>query len=119
MSETTMIEGVQHRDGAETEPHRSTPDASAAHRLKSGRGALILALLLLVQFLDFLDVSIVNEKGLLVYFGVDAIDDAIERVRELGGQASDMQEIPGVGLYAHCADPEGNRFGLFQGGSDS
>jgi EmrB/QacA subfamily drug resistance transporter len=29
-------------------------------RLKSNRGALILALLLLVQFLDFLDVSIVN-----------------------------------------------------------
>lgn len=36
-----------------------TSTAKAA-RLSSGRGALTLALLLLVQFLDFLDVSIVN-----------------------------------------------------------
>src|SRR5205823_11972962 len=37
-------------------------EATAAERrsLSTGRGALTLALLLLVQFLDFLDVSIVN-----------------------------------------------------------
>ena len=31
---------------------------------------------------------------------------------ELGGEAADAQEIPGVGCYPHCADTEGNAFGL-------
>ncbi|MDQ3865603.1 MAG: VOC family protein [Actinomycetota bacterium] len=55
-----------------------------------------------------------DEKGLLAYFGVDDIDAAIARVRELGGEAGGKQVEPGVGEYAHCNDPEGNRFGLFR-----
>ena len=58
-----------------------------------------------------------GQKGLMAYFGVTRIAAAIARVRELGGEAGDTQEIPGVGLYAHCADTEGNSFGLYQGGA--
>lgn len=36
-------------------------------------------------------------------------------MRELGGEAGDKQEIPDIGLYAHCVDTEGNPFSLFQG----
>ena len=60
-----------------------------------------------------------GQKGLLAYFGVDEIESAIARVRELGGEAADMQEIPGVGVYAQCIDTEENRFGLYQGGRGS
>jgi uncharacterized protein len=50
--------------------------------------------------------------------GTDDIDAAIARVRELGGEASDAQEIPGVGRYSQCTDTEGNPFGLYQGGGE-
>jgi predicted enzyme related to lactoylglutathione lyase len=55
-----------------------------------------------------------GQKGPVVYFGVADIDAASARVRELGGKADERQEIPGVGLYAHCTDTEGNPFSLFQ-----
>jgi len=55
-----------------------------------------------------------GEKGLLAYFGVDDVEAAVARVRELGGEAGDKEEVPGVGQYAHCSDPEGNRFGLYR-----
>jgi predicted enzyme related to lactoylglutathione lyase len=53
-----------------------------------------------------------GETGLLAYFNVDDIDDAIARVRELRGEAGEKRDEPGVGQYAHCSDPGGNRFGL-------
>ena len=59
-----------------------------------------------------------GERGLMAYFGVTDIEAAIARVRDLGGEAGEKQEIPGIGLYAHCADTEGNRFGLYQGGAE-
>ncbi len=55
------------------------------------------------------------ETGLMVYFGADDIDAAIARVRDLGGEAGEKRVEPGVGDYAHCSDPDGNRFGLFRG----
>lgn len=58
-----------------------------------------------------------EEPGLLTYFGVSDVDAAVGRVRELGGESGAPEEIPGVGRYAHCTDPDGNRFGLFQGSS--
>lgn len=58
-----------------------------------------------------------GKKGLLPYFGVGEISAAIGRVRELGGEAGESQEIPGVGVYAQCTDTEGNPFGLYQGAS--
>ena len=59
-----------------------------------------------------------GHKGPLVHFGANDIDASISRVRELGGEASDAQEIPGVGRYSRCTDTEGNSFGLFQGGGE-
>ena len=55
-------------------------------------------------------------KGILVYFGTSDIDASLAKVRELGGEAGEPQEIPNVGRYAHCSDTEGNAFGLYQQG---
>ena len=55
-----------------------------------------------------------DTNGILVYFGTSDIDASLARVRELGGEAGDPQEIPNVGRYATCSDTEGNPFGLFQ-----
>lgn len=55
-----------------------------------------------------------GKKGPVVYFGVDDVEATRERVRELGGTAEEKQEIPEVGLYAHCTDTEGNPFSLYQ-----
>ena len=55
-----------------------------------------------------------GRPGLLVYFGTPDIDAATARVRELGGEASNAEDIPDIGRYAHCTDTEGNAFGLYQ-----
>jgi uncharacterized protein len=55
-----------------------------------------------------------GENGLLAYFGVDDVDGAVARVRELGGEAGPTEELPGIGRYARCTDSEGNRFALYQ-----
>jgi predicted enzyme related to lactoylglutathione lyase len=55
-----------------------------------------------------------GKKGLLAYFGVDDIEASIDRVRQLGGEAGDKQEVPGFALYSVCTDTEGNQFGLFE-----
>jgi uncharacterized protein len=52
--------------------------------------------------------------GLTVYFDTDDIDGSIAKVRDLGGKADDKNPIPGVGWFAHCGDPDGNVFSLFQ-----
>jgi hypothetical protein len=57
-----------------------------------------------------------DKKGILVYYGTSDIDSTVARVRELGGESGDPQEIPNVGRFASCSDTEGNAFGLFQGG---
>lgn len=49
-----------------------------------------------------------------IYLGVDNIDESIERVRELGGEAEDRRAIPGVGWFSPCRDTEGTAFQLFQ-----
>lgn len=54
-----------------------------------------------------------GEHGPLVYFDVEDIGSAVERIRELGGEADDAAPIPHVGWYARCSDTEGNRFSLF------
>jgi EmrB/QacA subfamily drug resistance transporter len=64
MAETTTTETVDETQDARHAPvvsHGSTPSEPASQSsLKSRRGALTLGLLLLIQFLDFLDVSVVN-----------------------------------------------------------
>jgi predicted enzyme related to lactoylglutathione lyase len=55
-----------------------------------------------------------GHDGVLVYFDVADVNQASARVRDLGGEAGEPQEIPNVGAYAVCVDTEGNRFGLYQ-----
>jgi uncharacterized protein len=52
--------------------------------------------------------------GLKVYFGVDDLEAALAKVRELGGQAEDKASVPGMGWFAACKDPDGNAFSLWQ-----
>ena len=47
-----------------------------------------------------------------VFFGVEDLDAAVARVRELGGHADDPQETPS-GAFALCRDDQGVRFGLW------
>lgn len=49
-----------------------------------------------------------------IYFGVEDIERAVERVRELGGTPGTITEIPPVGRYVECRDDQGVRFSLFQ-----
>ncbi|HXG77264.1 MAG TPA: VOC family protein [Gaiellaceae bacterium] len=55
-----------------------------------------------------------GERGLRVYFDVDDIGAGIARVRELGGTAGEALPVPSMGWFAHCQDPGGNEFGLWQ-----
>lgn len=48
-----------------------------------------------------------------IYFGVDDIDGAIARVRELGGSAAETITIP-AGSFARCVDDHGVQFALFE-----
>lgn len=53
--------------------------------------------------------------GVVIYVGVDDIDDALDRVKRAGGAAlTEKMAIAGVGWSAHFRDTEGNRIGLFQ-----
>jgi uncharacterized protein len=59
-------------------------------------------------------VDAAEQNGVKIYFGVDDIDAAIARVRELGGHAGEKEEIPNVGWYANGAHVDGNPIGLYQ-----
>ena len=48
------------------------------------------------------------------YFEVDDIEAAVAKVRELGGEAEDPQEIAS-GRMSHCRDDQGLAIGLWQG----
>lgn len=50
-----------------------------------------------------------------MYLNTDDIEAAIEKTRELGGEAADKQPVPGHGWFAACKDTEGNAFHLWQG----
>jgi predicted enzyme related to lactoylglutathione lyase len=56
-----------------------------------------------------------ENAGTIVFFGADDIDAALARVRELGGEAGEKQEIPGFSWAAYCKDLQGNNFGLSEG----
>src|SRR3954447_11742872 len=47
-----------------------------------------------------------------LYFQVDDIDAAVARVRELGGEAGELQRSQ-AGTYADCRDDQGVEFSLF------
>jgi uncharacterized protein len=55
----------------------------------------------------------------LLYFSVDDIQGAVERVTSGGGQVlNGPMEVPGGDLVAHCVDPTGGVFALHSGGAD-
>jgi predicted enzyme related to lactoylglutathione lyase len=49
------------------------------------------------------------------YFQVGDIEAAVAKVRELGGEAEEPQEIPS-GWMSQCRDDQGLEFGIWQGG---
>lgn len=56
-----------------------------------------------------------SPEGVVVYVGVDNIDDALARVTAAGGTLlTEKMPIPTMGWSAHFRDSEGNLIGLFQ-----
>lgn len=54
-----------------------------------------------------------------VYFGVDDVDTTALTVAALGGSIElEPTDIPGVGRFAFCKDPQGARFYIMRGDSD-
>ena len=46
---------------------------------------------------------------------VESMEESIEKVKAAGGTLNHgPNEIPGIGLHAYCADPQGNWFGLLE-----
>jgi predicted enzyme related to lactoylglutathione lyase len=54
-----------------------------------------------------------------VYFGVDDIEAAMGKVRDLGGSAEEKQPVPSMGWFVACKDSEGNAFSLWQSDSSA
>ncbi len=52
------------------------------------------------------------ETGIVLYFTVSDIQAAVQRVRELGGEADDLEEPDVSGWYTSCRDDQGVAFGL-------
>ena len=52
--------------------------------------------------------------------GVENIQTAMANVKSAGGKllTDKPDDIPGVGIFANCEDPEGNRFSLLQPSPD-
>ncbi|NHF59747.1 VOC family protein [Flavobacteriaceae bacterium TP-CH-4] len=49
------------------------------------------------------------------FIQVDAIDEAIAKVKELGGEIVEPKStIPNIGFIAGCRDTEGNIFGIME-----
>lgn len=55
-------------------------------------------------------------KSPVVYFSTDDVQATVATVTELGGTAGQIQDIPGVGRMAICADDQGTAFGVYQPG---
>jgi predicted enzyme related to lactoylglutathione lyase len=52
-------------------------------------------------------------KGPVIHFAVPDVPAAVERAWEAGGKVlSPVLDIP-IGRMCYCADPDGNRFGVF------
>ena len=50
-----------------------------------------------------------------IYFQVDDLEAAMEKVRQLGGQAEEPQPTS-EGRYSRCRDDQGNEFGIWAPG---
>ena len=57
------------------------------------------------------------DPGIVPYFKVADIEQAVAKVRELGGSADDnVADEEGFGKFCNCIGPNGIRFGLHQAG---
>lgn len=46
---------------------------------------------------------------------VESLDEMLKKVSAAGGKTvHGPNEVPGVGVHAYCADPEGNLFGIME-----
>lgn len=55
------------------------------------------------------------EPGLVIFFSVPDLEDAVRRVRELGGEVDPRRSEGPAGTYASsCRDDQGVPFGLHQ-----
>jgi predicted enzyme related to lactoylglutathione lyase len=54
-------------------------------------------------------------EGVIVYLNAgDSLDDALNKIQPLGGEVVfPKTTVPGIGVFAHIKDTEGNRVGLF------
>lgn len=55
-----------------------------------------------------------GKRGARSYFIVDDAQAGAERVRGLGGTASEPAPVPNLGWFANCTDPHGNEFGIWE-----
>jgi len=56
-----------------------------------------------------------DEQTPLVYVTVESVDDAADRIAELGGEIRlPKTALPKMGWILVAGDPEGNSFGLYQ-----
>ncbi len=54
------------------------------------------------------------DRSIVVYFSVPDIEAAVQRVRELGGDASEPGPQEASGRYVSCRDDQGVTFGLYE-----
>jgi predicted enzyme related to lactoylglutathione lyase len=54
-------------------------------------------------------------EGVIIYLNAgDSLDDALNKIQPLGGAVVfPKTPVPGIGVFAHIKDTEGNRVGLF------
>jgi uncharacterized protein len=55
-----------------------------------------------------------GQNGLTIYFAVEDLDAAREKVQQLGGSVEEKSPVPGMGWFAHAKDTEGNAFSMWQ-----
>jgi predicted enzyme related to lactoylglutathione lyase len=55
-------------------------------------------------------------QGIVHYIQVESVEDAVARVRELGGQVlMPRSPVPGMGWFVQFLDTEGNCFAVWEG----
>jgi predicted enzyme related to lactoylglutathione lyase len=57
-----------------------------------------------------------DERRVVLYLRVDDVDEAVRRVRELGGDAADPGPAGPGGRFVSCRDDQGVEFGLHEPG---
>jgi predicted enzyme related to lactoylglutathione lyase len=56
-----------------------------------------------------------SERGILLYFSVESVDESSRKIKVLGGRILvPKQEVQDMGWFAEAEDPEGNRFAVWQ-----